>query len=265
MRPAPHQPLRLVLRAERAERSLSGIAGGTHEAHRLLAHQASVSRLSQARREIAAGGLSRLPQDRAEAHGKDGHPRHLPEGQSFQAEFQRGHRAVSAAELQSGIPEPGLVDRHHLYPDEAQPHVPYGAHRLAQPEDRRDVPVRHARHGLCHSCCEGSRDDTRPAGHSELRPGKPVHQRRVQATSPRPAHPPEHGWQAPLGGQHHDRALVPQLEGGTAVPQRIRIAARAAPIGQPVRRRIQHHPASRGAGIPHSERGLQWMLLCVSS
>ncbi|MDD6134472.1 MAG: IS3 family transposase [Selenomonadaceae bacterium] len=39
---------------------------------------------------------------------------------------------------------------------------------------------------------------------NSFRPGKPVHQRRVQAAPLQPAYSPEHGRQEPLGGQHHD-------------------------------------------------------------
>ena len=44
--------------------------------------------------------------------------------------------------------------------------------------------------------------------------GQSVYQRRVQAFSPGTPHPSEHGREVPLGGQHHDRTLVPQPENG---------------------------------------------------
>ena len=171
-------------------------------------------------------GIPCQPEDGEQVHGRDGHLSDLSQSQSVEAELQGSHRAVPAAFVRGAFPESGLVHRHHLREAEPPPHVPDRDHRLVQPEDRGLEAVGHTEHQGRPGRCPGGGRNPRNSRHHQFRPGKSVYQRRIQGAAEGTPYPPKHGRQKTLGGQHHDRAVVPQPEDGEAICRRIRDGTR---------------------------------------
>ena len=204
--------------------------------------------------DASDGGLPCQPEDGEKVHGRDGHLPDLPQGQPVEAEFQGSHRAVSAAEFRGALPESGLVHRHHLREAEPPAHVPDRDHRLVQPEDRGLEAVGHTVYQGRPGRRPGSGRNPWNPGDHQFRPGKPVYQRRVQGVAEGTPYPPKHGRQKTLGGQHHDRAVVPQPEDGEAICRRIRDGTGTESLHRGLHQPVQHRPPPHGAGLRNSGR-----------
>ena len=68
---------------------------------------------------------------------RDGHRSDLSKAQSFKMPSEGGRRTLSSPEHGDRPSQRGVVDRHHLYPDEARLPVSYSHHRLVQQMYRR--------------------------------------------------------------------------------------------------------------------------------
>ena len=90
---------------------------------------------------ISAEG-TRLPHRKEKSQTldeRDGHRSDLSKAQSFKMPSEGGRRTLSSPEHGDRPSQRGVVDRHHLYPDEARLPVSYSHHRLVQQMYRRMV------------------------------------------------------------------------------------------------------------------------------
>ncbi len=97
---------------------------------------------------------ARRPQNRQEEgaalHVRNGDPCNLPKTEPVVEGARRPGGAMPADERGDHEAQPGLVDWHHLHPDEAWVHVPYGSAWLAHEVRGWLGAWRHALHPLLH-------------------------------------------------------------------------------------------------------------------
>jgi len=91
----------------------------------------------------------------AETDATNGHRGHLPSSQDHQTGFRTQGVSLPAQRPSVQRGEPGLGDRHRLYPDGAGIHVPDGHHGLAQPVRALVEVVQHPGSWLLRGCVGG--------------------------------------------------------------------------------------------------------------
>lgn len=88
------------------------------------------------RQAAQEGRRGRHPLARDEPHARDEHTTLLPASLALQTIQALEEVPLPAQRQEDPLPQPGVVDGHHLRPDRWPPHVPHRRDRLAQPLHR---------------------------------------------------------------------------------------------------------------------------------
>ena len=204
-----YQPRGLLLRAVSGNRSQPGpdasagrVASGTPGVW-----QSPAERAVEATRP---GGQSQAGETTVAV---DGYRGDLPTAAGHSAGRRARDLPVPAQGIGDQWTEPGLVQRHHVYPDGVWVYVFGGGDGLVEPLCVGVGVEQHDGNGVLHSSV-GASADARGASTADFqhRSGTAVHQSRVHRCGAIGRSGSEHGWSRALDGQPVHRAAVAQRE-----------------------------------------------------
>src|SRR5579859_7192873 len=153
-------------------------------------------------------------------------------------------------------PQPGLGERHYLYPDEARIRLPGGDPRLGDAQGSGAPSLDWHNHVYLYRSARRSDRPVRPTGDLHLRSGQPVHDPRIYPSAQGSRREDQHGRQGPMGGQRGRRAAVEEREVRAYLFARIRQRTRGEATARQLLRVLQRRTPAFVLGRANAEYGI---------